>query len=80
MKNDPLFKYLSAAILVGVIVSASLLSGCVYPATVVAAPPPPPPRVEVAGLSPGPGYAWVRGHWAWRYGRYVWVHGHWAVL
>jgi hypothetical protein len=61
---------------------AGFLGGCAYPAnpppTVVVAPPP-PPMAEVIPGSPGPGYYWVRGHWAWRYGRYVWVRGHWIA-
>jgi hypothetical protein len=61
------------------IVLAALLGGCAYPAysTVVVAPPPPVAVAEVIPASPGPGFFWARGHWAWRYGRYVWVRGHW---
>jgi hypothetical protein len=39
-----------------------------------------PPReiVENPPPPPGPGYAWVRGHWSWRDDRgWVWMHGHW---
>jgi hypothetical protein len=58
--------------------SAGLLAGCAYPTTAtVVVGPPPPPQVEVIPVSPGPGFYWIRGHWAWRYGRYVWVRGHW---
>jgi hypothetical protein len=35
----------------------------------------PSPRVEVIPVAPGPGYNWVRGHWAWR-GGWVWIPGH----
>jgi hypothetical protein len=35
----------------------------------------PPLRVEVIVASPGPGYNWVPGHWAWR-GRWEWIPGH----
>ena len=37
---------------------------------------PPPPREEVIVAAPGPGYAWIGGHWAWHHG-WVWVRGHW---
>jgi hypothetical protein len=57
----------------------SLAGGCVvYPARAVVYGPPPPVRAEVVGVAPGPGYFWVRGHWAWRGGGYVWLGGHWA--
>jgi hypothetical protein len=37
---------------------------------------PPAPRQEFIGAAPGPGYAWIGGHWAWRNG-WVWMRGHW---
>jgi|GEM_PF-875240 len=42
------------------------------------APPPVPVAREVVVASPGPGYAWVGGHWGWypTYG-YRWVGGAW---
>ena len=39
---------------------------------------PPPPQVEVQTVAPAPGYTWIAGHWAWRYGRHEWIRGHWA--
>jgi hypothetical protein len=39
---------------------------------------PPPVRVEVAGVAPGPGFAWVRGYWGYRGGGYAWVPGYWG--
>lgn len=39
--------------------------------------PPPVLRYEERPPMPGPGYAWVDGHWGWRDGRYVWVPGEW---
>jgi len=58
---------------------ALLGTGCVVRArrpVVVATEAPPPPREEVVPVAPGPGYVWVRGHWAWR-DRWVWAPGHW---
>jgi hypothetical protein len=42
------------------------------------APPPVPVAREVVVASPGPGYAWIAGHWGWypAYG-YRWVGGAW---
>lgn len=55
-----------------------LLAGCsTAPAPVVVAGPP-VAQTEVVPVSPGPGWYWIGGHWAWRYSRYVWVPGHWA--
>lgn len=49
--------------------------------TVVLAPVAPPPvRVEAPPPVPGPGMAWIPGHWVWR-GEdrgYVWLHGRYA--
>jgi hypothetical protein len=38
---------------------------------------PPPERIETVPMSPGPGYIWIRGHWAWRHEQYEWMNGHW---
>lgn len=66
------------AIFTSAILFAALLAGgCAYPAYVAGGPP--PPRAEVIPASPGAGYYWVAGHWAWRYGRYVWIRGHWIA-
>jgi hypothetical protein len=64
----------------GPALAALLLAGCVeYPRrTVMVYGAPPPVREEVVGIAPGPGYLWIRGHWAWREGRYVWIGGRWA--
>jgi hypothetical protein len=70
-------KLLSAAAL------ATMLAGLfVAPMRAPAQPyyvpgPPPAERQEVVPARPGPGWVWVRGHWAWR-GRWVWIRGHWA--
>jgi hypothetical protein len=36
---------------------------------------PPQERIEVIPLSPGPGYFWIRGHWAWRHEHWEWISG-----
>ena len=68
--------------LLGVAGIVTLVGGLA--ATAVQAPaqpyvpgPPPADRPEILPVRPGPGWVWVRGHWAWR-GRWVWVRGHWA--
>jgi len=38
---------------------------------------PPPERIETIGISPGPGYVWIRGHWGWRHEQWEWVGGRW---
>jgi hypothetical protein len=38
---------------------------------------PPPERMEAVPMSPGPGYIWARGHWAWRHETWEWIPGHW---
>jgi hypothetical protein len=40
---------------------------------------PPRERVEVVGVAPGPGYAWVRGFWRWGGAEYAWVPGRWTA-
>ena len=45
------------------------------PAVVIERGVMPEPRVEVIPTAPGPGFNWVRGHWAWR-GRWAWIPGH----
>jgi hypothetical protein len=37
---------------------------------------PPAERVEVVPMAPGPGYAWIRGHWAWHRERWEWKAGY----
>lgn len=39
-------------------------------------PPAPPAAVRMA--APGPGHAWVDGHYVWNGRGYVWVPGHWV--
>jgi len=38
---------------------------------------PPPERGEVIPPQPGPGYVYIRGHWAWRHERWEWIRGRW---
>jgi hypothetical protein len=47
------------------------------PQEVVVSGPPPQPQVETIIVSPGPGYVWVGGEWAW-HGRWVWAPGRWV--
>ena len=37
---------------------------------------PPAPIVEEVAVSPGPGFVWIGGDWAWN-GRWVWERGRW---
>ena len=37
---------------------------------------PPPEVIERVPMSPGPGYIWIRGHWAWRHNNWEWLNGH----
>jgi len=41
---------------------------------------PPIGRVEVIVTSPGTGYVWIRGSWAWRISDFVWIPGVWIVI
>jgi hypothetical protein len=43
-----------------------------------ARPMPAPVREEIS-RQPGPDYAWVQGHWAWRGDAWAWQAGHWRV-
>ena len=60
----------------------SLILGLGLTATGCAtAPPPSNGRVAVARVGqtkPHPHSLWVKGHYAYRSGRYVWVPGHWV--
>jgi WXXGXW repeat (2 copies) len=37
---------------------------------------PPPERIETVPMSPGPGYAWIRGHWVWHREHWEWKAGY----
>lgn len=39
----------------------------------------PAPIVEVRPAAPGPGYAWVQGHWEWHRHDWRWVPGVWVA-
>jgi hypothetical protein len=72
--------------LLGGLVLASLLSGCViaparpyYRDEGVVAVAPPPPREEIIGVAPAVGYIWLGGYWGWNGGRHVWYGGHWEA-
>ena len=47
------------------------------PAVVYVSSPPPQAPVETVVVSPGPGFVWVDGEWAWQ-DHWVWIGGHWA--
>ncbi len=87
MKKLPLLKSILLIAL-----GSTLLSGCVVRERTVyrQAPPPavvgqevvvteapPPPIVETVTVSPGPGFLWIGGVWAW-HGHWVWERGHWG--
>lgn len=38
-----------------------------------------PPKAKTDSIkgSPGAGYFWVKGHWAWNQEQWAWVGGHW---
>jgi YXWGXW repeat-containing protein len=40
---------------------------------------PPPPVVEQVVVSPGPGYIWISGFWAWHHHHWEWVRGRWDL-
>ena len=41
---------------------------------------PPPERVEVVPMAPGPGYAWIRGHWVWHREHWEWKGGYYERI
>ena len=69
------FLGISAAIVVGL-----ALTACPPPPPVgvsYVANAPPPMRSEVVVASPGAGYVWVPGYWNWGGSDYIWVAGEW---
>jgi hypothetical protein len=48
------------------------------PGRYVVQPPPPPLPVRVVPRSPGRGFVWVPGYWAWNGYRYYWQDGYWT--
>jgi hypothetical protein len=44
----------------------------------VTGPPPTEVVVESQTISPGVGFVWVPGFYAWGGGRWVWTHGYWG--
>jgi hypothetical protein len=61
------------------VASAPAAGGYVDDPAVVVNTVPPPPRPDLLSRSPGPAYAWVPGHWAWR-NAWVWVAGSFQVI
>jgi hypothetical protein len=43
----------------------------------IAENPPPKPKTDTMKASPGEGYFWVKGHWAWKQEQWKWINGHW---
>src|ERR1700677_503377 len=41
---------------------------------------PPHERVEVVPMAPGPGYAWIRGHWVWHREHWEWKGGYYERI
>src|SRR5271170_6419350 len=39
--------------------------------------PPPPMQVEVRPATPGPGFVWIGGYWAYDGGHHIWHAGSW---
>jgi outer membrane lipoprotein SlyB len=48
------------------------------PSAVAIQQAPPPAPVDVQVVSPGPGYIWMNGEWAWNGVGWYWVGGHWG--
>jgi hypothetical protein len=61
------------------VASAPAAGGYVDDPGIVVNAAPPQPRPELMAPSPGAGYAWVPGHWAWR-NAWVWVPGSWKAI
>ena len=61
------------------VASAPAVGGYVDDPAVVVSTAPPQTRPELLSPSPGAGFAWVPGHWAWR-SAWVWVPGSWKQI
>ena len=48
-----------------------------FPDTALLRPPPPLPRRETPPPSPGEGFTWMPGRWAWDGAAWRWAHGRW---
>lgn len=60
----------------GFAVALTLLSSCVGTAGYVQVAPP-AAEIEVVGVTPGPEFIWIPGHYLWVGSAYVWTPGHW---
>lgn len=58
------------------IAPAPVLVASMPSAQVVVVAAPPPVRQEMIYASPGDGYLWIGGYWAWQSSRHVWIAGH----
>jgi hypothetical protein len=43
----------------------------------IATDAPPKAKTDTQKASPGEGYFWVKGHWAWKQEQWKWINGHW---
>jgi hypothetical protein len=76
--SAPPATHVAAAPAAGV-ASAPPAGGYVDDPAVVVGTAPPAPRAELMSPSPGAGFAWVPGHWAWR-SSWLWVPGSWKQI
>ncbi len=56
-----------------VVLTLSMLSGCVYEVRT----PPPPRRVDVRPAPPFTQAVWIEGHWQYRHRNWKWIPGYW---
>jgi len=73
-------KYVSRTVIAGLLLTGSIVltSACAeVQGRVYVRVGPPALIVETVFVSPGPGYVWLPGHYAWTDRGYVWVPGRW---
>lgn len=75
-----MIRKLRVAVVASMLVLASACVVAPRPGVVYVRREPPPLRVEAITVSPGRGYVWMRGYWAWHHDDYLWVPGHWVVV
>jgi hypothetical protein len=78
MKHLPIYILLSSTLCLGACTTVIREPVVVRPvASPVVIRQAPPLIQEVRSAPPGPGYAWVPGHWTWGRDQWVWQSGHW---